>query len=268
MHVCLPVIRSSLKISYNNSASSDMFKLTPILATNAELKKRLQESSYGTVEEHLKALNKYKMLRPEQLQLQQQVHMGLIMALLFDAQNNRVKIQHIKDVVNNKWMKSHPIYNHKHIPKSDYFNRGTIFNIIVECSRDPYFQGDLLDNLRCAGMFADQVIERVNHKTTPVYMDKLGNIKAFFDGSTDICNIFVAHSGGESQVPLQRERRAHGHSEPERGKWIQKSRDIQTRGKNHQGLVERLVHDGTGSGGLHHRISRVRILCDQPRLSR
>lgn len=168
--------------------------MSPILgfaATNAELKKRLKENRYGSVAEHLKGLNKYKMLTPEVLQLKQQVHMGLLMALLFDAQNNSGKIQHIKDIVNNTWMKKHPVYNHKHIPKSEHYTRGTIFNIVVGCSRDPFFQGNLLDNPRCAGMFRDEVIERVHHKTMPIYMDRHGNIKVFFEGSTDTCNIFV-----------------------------------------------------------------------------
>lgn len=171
-----------------------MYELSPILAfaaTNAELKKRLRENSYGTVEEHLSALNGYKLFTPDILMPEQQVHMGLLMALLFDAQNNPSQIQHIKDVVNDKWMKRHPVFSNMHIPKSEYHTRGTIYNIITGCSRDPHFQGDLLDNPRCAGQFRDDVIEKVHHKTMPVYMDKHGNIKLFFEGSSDTCNIFV-----------------------------------------------------------------------------
>ena len=171
-----------------------MYDLSPILGfavTNSELKRRLRESDYGTVEEHLEALNKYKMWMPEVLQDKQQVHLGLLIAILLDAQNNPSRIQTIKEVVNAKWLMKHPLYSHRSVPKSDNFTKGTIFNIVVGCSRDPYFDGDLLDNPRCAGMFRDDIIERIHHKTMPIYMDKHGNIKLFFEGSTDKCNIFM-----------------------------------------------------------------------------
>lgn len=179
-----------------------MYDLTPILgfaATNGELKKRLRDANYGKVEDHLDALNKYKMWMPEVLQDSQQVHLGLLMAQLLEAQNNPTRIQHIKELVNSKWLVKHPMYSHKSIPKTDTYSRGTIFNLVVGCSRDPYYEGNLLDNPRCAGMFRDDVIERVHHKTMPIYMDKHGNIKVFFEGSTDTCNIFT--EDGSLEIP-------------------------------------------------------------------
>lgn len=61
-----------------------MYDLTPILSfalTNAELNKKLREHDYGRLEDHLDALNMYKMRMPEVLQPEQQVHLGLLMAL-------------------------------------------------------------------------------------------------------------------------------------------------------------------------------------------
>lgn len=171
-----------------------MYDLTPILrfaVTNAELTKRLREKDYGNVADHLKALNNYKMLAPEVLQEEQQVHMGLLFAQLLDAANNPARIQSVKEMVNSKWVKPQPVWSKdgNEGSRSSNYTKGTIFNIIVGCSRDPLYKGNLLDNPRCAGMFRDDVIERVHHKTMPIYMDRFGNIKIYFEGSTDTCNI-------------------------------------------------------------------------------
>lgn len=168
-----------------------MYDLSPILAfsvSNSELKMRLRENDFGRVEEHLDALNMYKMRQPEVLQDKQQVNLGLLVAHLLQAQNNPPRMEQLKEIVNKKWLMKHVVYSHKSVPKSDNYTKGTVFNIVVGCSRDPYFEGNLLDNPRCAGMFRDEVIERVHHKTMPVYMDKHGNIKIFFE---DTCNIFM-----------------------------------------------------------------------------
>ncbi len=55
----------------------------------------------------------------------------------------------------------------------------------------PILSGNLLDNPRCADQFRDDVIERVHHKTMPIYIDVRGNIKIYFYGNADTCNIFM-----------------------------------------------------------------------------
>ena len=172
----------------------NMYDLTPLLsfaATNPVLTEKLRKQEYGSVADHLDALKSFMLLCPEVLPQDQQVNMGLLMAKMISAADDPKEIKQIRDVVNEKWMLKNPKFNDKHTPNTDGFTKGSIYNIVVGCSRDPYFQGQLLDNPRCIGMFRDDIMERIHHKTTPVYMDQRRNIKVYYEGNSDVANVFM-----------------------------------------------------------------------------
>lgn len=171
-----------------------MYDLSPLLsfaASNGPLQKRLKERDYGTIEEHLDALGPFKMYMPDVLDSDTQVHMGLLLNIMLTAANDPAKGQEIKDIVDAKWLESNSNYPHSKVPKKSYFTTGNVASIIVGCSRDPHFRGMLLDNPRCVIAFRDDVTERIDHSSIPIYVDSRGNMKLFYDGDSDTCNIFM-----------------------------------------------------------------------------
>lgn len=99
-----------------------MYNLTPTLsfaATNEELQKRLRAKKYGKLEEHLDALDAFKMRMPEVLLEDEQVHLGLLMTQLLDATNNPEKMQGRGELIRN------PDFPNATVPKSSYYTLET-----------------------------------------------------------------------------------------------------------------------------------------------
>lgn len=174
--------------------SLTMYDLTPILsfaAINEVLQERLRAKDYGKIEDHLDALDSVKMYMPEVLDSKQQVHVGLLLAMLINASNNPPAMQAIKDTIDKKWLVTNPEFPNSKVPKNSHYTPGNILTLTVGCSRDPYFNGELLDNPRCASQFRDDLIEKVHHLTLPVYVDASGNMKLYSDAETDVSNVFM-----------------------------------------------------------------------------
>lgn len=142
-------------------------------------------------------MNPFKMYMPDVLDSKIQVHMGLLMDHMLAAANNPAKSQEIKDIIDAKWLESNAHFPHSKVPKKSYYTAGNVASIIVGCSRDPHFRGMLLDNPRCISSFRDDVAEKIDHSSVPIYVDSRGNMKLFFDGTSDTTQIFMEDSSLE-----------------------------------------------------------------------
>lgn len=170
----------------------DIVQLLRFVTVNSKLQDKLKNKDYGKVEDHLDALDSVKTYMPEVINAEQQVHLGLLMAHMIQSSNNPAAMQRIKDAVDKKWsFVRNPDYPNSKVPQYSHYAPGNILSFVVGCSRDPYFHGELLDNPRCAEQFRDDIIEKIHHKTMPVYVDVDGNMKVFYEGDTDMCNIFM-----------------------------------------------------------------------------
>ncbi len=146
------------------------------LKNNATLNSDIAARNVGDMDSNLDKLIPFRSYQPRSLPSDLQVIFGKVLYIL---QSNQIT-EAVKNTVTSKFEDT-----------SKNYVIGSVYKVIMGCSRDPLFKGALLDNPRCAMSLLEQDLKMADTADTPMMLDKNGYLVCNHTGTSDVGNLLM-----------------------------------------------------------------------------